>query len=82
MVEAQKAVKQFDADITAYTACLDMELEAALAADPTLDEARKNELVVMQAKKNNAAVDHATAVAGRFNEQLHAYQEAKKKNKD
>jgi hypothetical protein len=79
MVAAQKAVKQFDADITAYTACLDMELQSALAAEPTMEEARKNELEVMQAKKNNAAVDHATAVATRFNEQLHAYQEAKKK---
>ena len=79
MVAAQKAVKQFDADITAYTACLDMELQSMLSVDPPLDEARKNELSIMQAKKNNAAVDHATAVAARFNEQLRAYQAAKKK---
>jgi hypothetical protein len=79
MVAAQQAVKQFDADITAYTACLDMELQSMLAVDPPLDEARKNELSIMQAKKNNAAVDHATAVAARFNEQLRAYQAAKKK---
>jgi len=81
MVAAQKAVKQFDADITAYNACLDMELQAMLA-DPNLDETRKTELAAMQAKKNNAAVDHVTAVADRFNEQLHAYQDAQKKKKE
>ncbi len=78
MVAAQQAVKQFDADITAYTACLTMELEAAMA-DPNLDEARKAELADMQVKKNNAAVDEAQAVADRFNEQLRAYKEANPK---
>jgi hypothetical protein len=79
MVAAQKAVKQFDADITAYNACLDMELQAMLA-DPGLDDARRSELAAMQAKKNNAAVDHVQSVAERFNEQLHAYQAVHKKD--
>jgi hypothetical protein len=78
MVEAQKAVKQFDADIAAYNACLTMELEA-LAADPAIDDARRAELAEMQVKKNNAAVDEAQAVADRFNEQLRAFKEANKK---
>ena len=81
MIEAQKAVKQFDADISAYNACLDMELQALLA-DPSLDEARRNELKVMHAKKNNAAVDDAQVVVDRFNEQRKAYMEAQKKGKD
>jgi opacity protein-like surface antigen len=79
MVAAQQTVKQFDADITAYTACLEMELQAMLE-DPGLDEARKIELQTMQAKKNNAAVDHVQSVAERFNEQLRAFQAAKKKD--
>lgn len=78
MVEAQKAVKQFDADIAAYNACLAMELQSLLA-DPALDDARKAELEAMQVKKNNAAVDEAQAVADRFNEQLRAYKAASKK---
>lgn len=78
MVAAQQAVKQFDADITAYNACLDMELQSLLA-DPNLDEARRNELRAMQVKKNNAAVDEAQAVADRFNEQLRAFKAAQKK---
>lgn len=77
MVEAQKAVRQFDADITAYNACLDMELQAMLA-NPELDEARKQELRAMQAKKNNAAVDDVQAVVDRFNEQLQVFKERRK----
>ena len=78
MVEAQKAVKQFDADVTAYNACLEMELEAMLA-NPEIDDARKQELGAMQAKKNNAAVDDVQAVVDRFNEQLRVYRERDKK---
>ena len=78
MIAAQQAVKQFDADITAYNACLDMELQSLLA-DPNLDEARRNELRAMQVKKNNAAVDEAQAVADRFNEQVRAFKAAQKK---
>lgn len=78
MVAAQTAVKQFDADIAAYNACLTMELEALLA-DPNIDDLRKAEIADMQVKKNNAAVDEAQAVATRFNEQLRAWKEANKK---
>ena len=78
MVAAQQAVKQFDADVTAYNACLDMELQAIMA-NPEIDDARKAELAAMQVKKNNAAVDEAQSVADRFNEQLRAYKEANKK---
>ncbi len=78
MVEAQKAVKQFDADVAAYNSCLDMELQAIMSSTD-LDDARKAELAEMQAKKNNAAVDEVQAVADRFNEQLRAYKDANKK---
>lgn len=78
MVAAQQAVRQFDADVTAYNACLDMELQAIMA-NPEIDDARKAELASMQVKKNNAAVDEAQSVADRFNEQLRAYKEANKK---
>jgi len=80
MVAAQKAVKQFDADISAYNSCLELELESLLA-NPELDDARKAELRVMQAKKNNAAVDDVQAVVGRFNEQLRAFRERSEKDK-
>jgi len=78
MVEAQNAIKQFDADITAYNACLELELQSLLA-NPEIDEGRKQELRVMQAKKNNAAVDDVQAVVDRFNEQLRVFRERNKK---
>ena len=79
MVEAQKAVRQFDADVTAYNTCLELELQALLA-NPEIDEGRKQELRVMQAKKNNAAVDDVQAVVDRFNEQLRVFRERNKKD--
>ena len=79
MVEAQKAIKQFDTDITAYNACLELELESLLA-NPDIDEGRKQELRIMQAKKNNAAVDDVQAVVDRFNEQLRVFRERDKKD--
>ncbi len=78
MVAAQTAVKQFDKDIAAYNACLDMELQSIMASTE-LNDARKAELQAMQAKKNNAAVDEAQSVADRFNEQLRAYKAANPK---
>ena len=78
MVEAQRVVKQFDADITAYTACLQMELDAILGS-VEIDDARKAELQAMQVKKNNAAVDEAQAIADRFNEQVRVFKEKNKK---
>ncbi len=72
MVAGQAAVKAFDADVTAYNTCLQMELESLLA-DPALDETRRSEIAAMYVKKNNAAVDEVQAVADRFNEELRAY---------
>lgn len=72
MLEAFAAVKQFDADIAAYNACLDLELQSALA-NAELAEPDKERLRAMQAQKNNAAVDHAEQIAQRFNEQLRAF---------
>ena len=72
MAAAQKAVQQFNEDITAYNACLDMEL-SALVQSGSYDEARLEELRAMHAKKNNAAVDEVQAVADQFNEQLRVF---------
>ncbi len=80
MVQGQAKVKAFDADVTAYNACLQMEMEMLLAGNPDLDDARRAEIAAMYAKKNNAAVDEVQAVADRFNEQLRAFKSRDKKN--
>ncbi|MCU0975576.1 MAG: hypothetical protein MUC71_04595 [Steroidobacteraceae bacterium] len=72
MVAAFAAVKQFDTDIAAYNACLELELQSILA-NPELADLDKERLRAMQAQKNNAAVDHAEQVAQNFNDQLRAF---------
>lgn len=72
MATAQTTVQQFNEDINAYNACLDLEM-SALEKSGTYDENRLTELRAMQAKKNNAAVDEVQAVADRFNEQLRIF---------
>jgi len=79
MVAAQKAVQQFNEDITAYNACLDMEMSAYVQSG-AYDENRLNELRLVQAKKNNAAVDEAQTVADQFNEQLRIFKARDKQN--
>jgi uncharacterized protein YfkK (UPF0435 family) len=79
MVTAQKAVKQFNDDINAYNACLDLEM-TNFEKSGQYDENRLTELRAMQAKKNNAAVDEVQAIADRFNEQLRIFKARDKQN--
>jgi hypothetical protein len=72
MIAGQKSVKQFDADVTAFTKCLD-EKAATELADPNLTDEQKAQIKARQATQNNAAVDEVSELANRFNEQLRAY---------
>ena len=79
MVAAQKAVRQFDQEIGAYTACLKLESDTAQQQveksqdDPKKKEEQKKELERMQVQKHNAAVEEDEALAARFNEQLKVF---------
>lgn len=75
MLAAQRAVKAFDAAITAYQGCLESENNAALAANPDLTEDQKKERLNILAQKQNAAVDDAQALADRLNAQIRVYKE-------
>lgn len=80
MLETQKAVKQFDADVSTYQACLDTESDAAIAAQgDKLTPQRKNEMLRIKIQKQNAAAEEAKALADRFNEQVKVYKEKNKK---
>lgn len=79
MLAAQKAVKQFNDDINSFNACLDMEM-TAYEKSGLYDENRLTELRLMQAKKNNAAVDEVQALADQFNEQLRIFKARDKQN--
>jgi hypothetical protein len=79
MVAAQKAVKEFDAAITAYNDCLQTQSDAELAkidqsdTDDKKKEARKKKVAQALLKKQNAAIDADKALAARFNEQLRIF---------
>ena len=80
MLAAQKAVKQFDADIGAYQTCLETEHNEALASEGgKLTDEQKNERIKMLTQKQNAAADEAQQLADRFNEQVKVYREKNKK---
>jgi hypothetical protein len=87
MVAAQKAVKQFDQDINAYTSCLKLESDAAIAKvdqgsdDAKKKEEQKTELSRVQVQKHNAAVEADEALASRFNEQLKVFKAKNANNK-
>ena len=72
MMVGKNAIKQFNADVEAYNACLDTELQAALADTSLSDDQRKN-LTAMSNAKHDAAVDELTALAAKFNDQVKAY---------
>ena len=83
MVEAQKSVKQFLADMDVYMSCVDTEHPAAPAGTKLSDEEQKaqdaRERVRVQ--KHNAAVSDMEAVAERFNVQLHIWKDKNAKPK-
>ena len=89
MLAGQSAVKAYNADIKAYTDCLKLEHDQALSnQDPTkmtpdqkkAYDKQKAELDNVLIQKNDAAVDAATAVTNRFNEQVRIFK-AKHKSK-
>jgi hypothetical protein len=74
MIAAQKLVKKFDEEINAYTACIKLEEDAALAKGGTkLTPEQKSAIEQQQAQKNNAAVDDDQKLADRFNEQIRIF---------
>ncbi len=73
MVAAQKSVKEFDQAIVAYTSCLRLEHDEALAKSPDISEGKKKDMEKMLAQKHDAAITADEALAARFNEQVKAY---------
>lgn len=74
MLDGMKAVKSYNAEVTAYLSCLDMEMQARIDAAGTEAPAEQIEQIkAIQAKRHNAAVEELEAHAARFNEQVRAY---------
>ncbi|MDB6088695.1 MAG: hypothetical protein JWN85_1479 [Gammaproteobacteria bacterium] len=83
MQAAQKAMQTYDHAIKAYTDCLRLEHDAALAktTDMTPEEKAKQtaQIESVMNKKNNAAIDQEESIVARFNEQIKVF---KNKGKD
>ncbi len=74
MVAGQKAIGAYQKAINDYTACIDRELDDAIAkAGDKLKPQQKADMQRVEAQKHNAAVDQLQAIADRFNEQVKVY---------
>jgi hypothetical protein len=74
MVAGQQTVGAYQKAINDYNACIDKELEDALAkGGDKLKPEQKKEMQRVEAQKHNAAVDQLQTVADRFNEQVKVY---------
>jgi hypothetical protein len=88
MVEAQKAVKEYDKAINAYVACIQLERNDAVGKiakpgeKPTADQKRAmDDMERVEVQKHNAAIDQLQSVADRFNEQVKVYKSKNDKSK-
>jgi hypothetical protein len=84
MVEGQKSVKQFQADMATYRKCIDEESPPAPAGAALTDEQKKAQEAREKARleKHNDSVAQEQKVADEFNQQIHAYKEAQAAKKD
>jgi hypothetical protein len=77
MVTGMTAFKKYDAEVTAYLSCLDMEANTRITeAGEQPDQVKQ--IKAMSAKKHNAAIDELQARAEEFNSQLRAYKAKRK----
>jgi hypothetical protein len=83
MLAGQKTVKAYQKAIDDYVACIDKELEAAIAkGGDKLKPQQKADMQHVEAQKHNAAIDQEQSIADRFNEQVKLFKAktAEKKN--
>jgi exo-beta-1,3-glucanase (GH17 family) len=81
MVAAMTQLKSYNEQIKAYTDCLKLEHDTALAkADPQMTKEQKDEIEKVYVQKNDAAVDAATNVTNRFNEQVRIFKAKQNKS--
>lgn len=81
MVAGMNQLRAYNEEIKAYTDCLKLEHDTALAhTDPKMSKAQKDEIDKVYIQKNDAAVDEATAVTSRFNEQVKIFKAKQNKS--
>ncbi|MEM6819242.1 MAG: hypothetical protein AAF578_10680 [Pseudomonadota bacterium] len=71
MIEGQKAVKQYMADMNTFLDCIEAESKATMAEDEASEAKAEREAIL--SKRHNAAVDEMETVAANFNDAVRAY---------
>lgn len=82
MLDGMRTVKEYNAQVTAYLSCLDLQMEtdiAAAGAEAPADQVAQ--IKAINAKRHNAAVEELEAHAARFNEQVKTYKTRDKEKK-
>jgi hypothetical protein len=72
MLTAQKAVKEYMANMETYLGCIDKEEKELIAESEFSDEEKTSREAALN-KKYNAAVEEMELLAARFNEQVRDY---------
>jgi hypothetical protein len=81
MVAGMRAVKDYNAQVTAYLNCLDMQMQTDITNAGTDAPPEKIEQIkAINAKRHNAAVEELESHAARFNEQVKVYKTRDKKS--
>ena len=74
MLAGQKAIGEYNKSITDYVACIDKEVDDAIAkAGDKLKPEQKADMQRIANQKHNAAIDQLQSVADRFNEQVKVF---------
>lgn len=74
MLAGQKKVGEYNKSVNDYVACIDKELEDALAkAGDKIKPEQKADMQRVETQKHNAAIDQLQTVADRFNEQVKVF---------
>ena len=74
IIDGVKAMKQYDADVKAYSACIDQDTQdriTKLGPDPRAEWVSSIKLAA--AKKNNAAVTDLESRAAKYNDEIRAF---------
>ena len=74
MIAGQKAVGEYNKAVNDYVACIDKEVDAAIAkGGDQIKPEQKADMQRVETQKHNAAIDKLQTVADRFNEQVKVF---------
>ena len=81
MLEGMRAVKEYNAQVTAYLSCLDLQMQTDISnAGSDAPAATIAQIKAINSKRHNAAIEELEAHAARYNEQVKEFKTRQKKS--